>query len=137
PLIAGDGVGLGVAEHRAHVQRPGDRGWWGVDRVHVLTRHVLREAVGAVFFPTTAPALFQTVDRWLFGNTSHVGSKGDGRTRRSTNPKTRSYSGAVRTVMVGLALILAACEGLSVQSPSDNAYLDSGKTVDKPRDCGG
>ena len=52
---AGEGVGVRVGEHVAHVERATHRGRRGVDRVHSRTRRRIIEAIGAGGLPGLDP----------------------------------------------------------------------------------
>ena len=67
-LVARDGVGVGVAEHVADVQRPADGRRRRVDGEHLITGRRLVEAVGAIGVPLGGPAVFDAVERRLVGN---------------------------------------------------------------------
>ena len=84
PLVAGDGVGLGVAEHGAHVERAATPSAaacrWRTPRSRV-GRAV--EAVGAVGLPALGPARLDAVERRLVGDRGAIGRSDTGaRSRR-------------------------------------------------------
>ena len=79
PLVAGDGVGVGVAEDVAHVQRSGDRRWWGVDGEHLLTGCRAPERVGAVLTPYPSPFALETLESGFSGQSGIVGRVSHGR----------------------------------------------------------
>ena len=90
-LVAGDGVGVGVAEHVAHVKRPAHRGGRGVDGVHVGPFGGAIEGVDAVGVPYAAKALLKSVEGGLVGNAAgHKGFKVTGRTLLPRAEITRS-----------------------------------------------
>ena len=61
-LIAGDGVGVCVAEHVADVQAAADRGRWRVDGEYAFAGHRAVEAVSGVGLPPLHPAGLDTVE---------------------------------------------------------------------------
>ena len=63
PLEAGDRVGVGVAEHVAHVQRTRHRRRWCVDREHVGAYRRRVEAVDVIEIPLGSPAFLDAVER--------------------------------------------------------------------------
>ena len=71
-LVAGDGVGVRVAEHVADVQRTADGGWRRVDREHPLAARITVEAVGGVSFPPLHPAGLDAVERRLVRDVRRV-----------------------------------------------------------------
>ena len=76
PLVARHQVGVGVGEHVAHVQRPGDGRRGSVDRVDLGTRAGAVEGVGVVGLPLPGPLGLQTLERGPFG---YDGRRGCGR----------------------------------------------------------
>ena len=72
PMEAGDGVGVGVAEHVADVQRT--TGSWRrrVDREDLGAARGAIEAVGAVGLPPLHPASLDAVERRLLGDLRRV-----------------------------------------------------------------
>ena len=71
PALTGDGVGLGVAEHRAHVDRTGDRRRRRVDGEHVGALGGAVEAVDAIGLPPLGPARLDAVQRRLLRDLGH------------------------------------------------------------------
>ena len=84
PPVAGDGVGLRVAEDRAHVDGARDRRRRGVDGEDVGALGRAVEAVGAVGLPALGPAGLDAVERRLVGDLAHRP-----RIRRTTHPAAR------------------------------------------------
>ena len=70
-LVAGDGVGVGVAEHVAHVQRSADGGRRRVDGEHAVAGRRRVEAVRAIGVPLGGPAFLDAVERRLVGDVRH------------------------------------------------------------------
>ena len=62
-LVAGDRVGVGVAEHVAHVQRAADGGRRRVDREDLVTGGGAVERVDPVGFPYRGPAILDAIER--------------------------------------------------------------------------
>ena len=79
PLVAGDGVGVGVTEDVAYVQRPGDRRRRGVDGEHLLTGRGAPERVGAVLTPHPPPLVLETLEGGFGGQAGLVGRVRHGR----------------------------------------------------------
>ena len=71
PPLAGDGVGLRVAEHGAHVDRAGDRRRRRVDGEDVGALGRAVEAVDAVGLPARRPARLDAVQRRLLRDLGH------------------------------------------------------------------
>ena len=71
PLEPSDDVGVGVAEHVAHVQRPAHGRRWGVDREHLRTRRRSVETVDVVGPPPVDPVRLDAVERRLVGDVRH------------------------------------------------------------------
>ncbi len=67
----GDAVGLDVAEHRTHVQRPAHRGRRRVDAEDRLALLRPVEPVGAVGLPPLLPANLEPVEGRLLGDLGH------------------------------------------------------------------
>ena len=57
-VVAGEGVGVGVAEDVADVEGTADGGGWGVDGVHLVAGGSAVESVGSVGFPDFVPLGF-------------------------------------------------------------------------------
>ena len=74
--VAGDGVGLDVPEHRAHVERPGHRRRGRVDGEDLGPGGSVVETVGAGILPGGGPALLQIVERRLIGDAGPSGRWG-------------------------------------------------------------
>ena len=71
PLVAGNGVGVGVAEYVADVQRAADSWRWRVDRKDVVPDRRLVERVRAVGVPLGCPAFFDAVECRLVREVRH------------------------------------------------------------------
>ncbi len=78
PLVAGDGVGVGVGEHVAHVQGPADGGGRGVDGEHLVPGPGAVEAVGPLLVPAVPPPGFEPFQGGLGGYPPGPGSQGGG-----------------------------------------------------------
>ena len=74
--VAGDGVGLHVAEDRSHVQRPRHRRRGGVDGEDLVPRGTGVEPVGALLVPRGGPTLLQAVEGRLVGDPGRAGRGG-------------------------------------------------------------
>ncbi len=74
-LMARDGVGVGVREDVAHVERTRHGGRWRVDRVHLFASGRAVEAVDAFGLPGVDPELLDAVEAGLLGDLGH-GSPG-------------------------------------------------------------
>ena len=74
--VAGDGVGLHVAEDRAHVQRARHRRRGGVDGEDLVPGGAVVEAVGVVVVPGGGPVLLETVEGGLVGDAWRAGRGG-------------------------------------------------------------
>ena len=74
-LVAGDGVGVGVAEDVADVQAAADRGRRRVDGEYTLAGHRAVEAVGGLLLPYLRPADLDAVDGRLLRD-ARVGRRG-------------------------------------------------------------
>jgi hypothetical protein len=70
-LVAGDDVGVGVAEHVAHVQRAAHGGRRRVDGEHALAIYRRVETVRAIGVPLGGPAVLDAVERRLVGDVRH------------------------------------------------------------------
>ncbi len=94
-LEAGDRVGVGVAEHVAHVQRPAHGGRRRVDGEHALAGDRRVEAIRAVGVPLGSPALLDAVERRLVGDVRRrVGHRAP---RLPTRPLTLPRTFALRS----------------------------------------
>ena len=92
----GDRVGVGVAEHVAHVEgaRHGRRR--GVDGEHQLARCRVVEAVDALGLPAVGPAVFDAVERRLLGDVRHRRPEAtDGVPRRTIRPRAGHRRGSL------------------------------------------
>ena len=67
PLVAGHRVGVGVAEHVAHVQRPRDRGRGSVDAEHLVAARRPGERIGPLLCPYLAPLGLEAFEDGLVG----------------------------------------------------------------------
>ena len=77
PLVARDGVGVGVGEDVSDVKRAADRRRRSVDRVDALARRRAVERVGAVALPGRAPLALEAVQRRLLGDLCRlIGARG-------------------------------------------------------------
>ncbi len=103
PLVAGDAVGLRVAEHVADVQRARRGGRGRVDRPDLLARQLHRpglvEAVGPLVTPYLRPLVLQAVERRL------VRDVGAGRVGRHTRDHPRARAMTANPLAAG-ALVL-------------------------------
>ncbi len=71
-LVAGDRVGVGVAEHVAHVQRAADGRRRRVDREDLVTGGGAVERVDPVGFPDGGPAILDAIECRSFRDRSHI-----------------------------------------------------------------
>ncbi len=104
-LEASDGVGVGVAEHVAHVERAGHRGRRGVDREHAAAYRRTIESVEVIGGPLVGPARLDAVQRRPFGDVRHRSQ----RIRESPAPARVRYRGGTLSVRAPIRRCPSSC----------------------------
>ena len=78
-LVAGDGVGVGVTEDVADMERAAHGRGRSIDRVHAISGGGAIEGIGAVGVPGRAPAGLEALEVGLLGNGPTASRSGGGR----------------------------------------------------------
>ena len=78
-LVAGDGVGVGVAEDMADMERATDGRGRSIDRVHAVSGGGAIKGIGAVGVPGRAPAGLKALKVGLLGDSPTASRGGGGR----------------------------------------------------------
>ena len=76
PPVAGDGVGLHVAEDRSHVERARHGRWGGVDGEDLGAAGTVLEAVRARLLPGSGPPVLEAFEGRLVGDVGRTGPGG-------------------------------------------------------------